>query len=314
MNSPTKILAYVPDEDKSLKAVKQAAWLARANGASITILRVLEGGVRWNLWKQRSDGPRSTELREVMESVSRVEIESSVEAFRTEDLDISVEIRWGTPWLEVTRAVMRDGYDLVIKAASGADAKRRPFMGSTALHLIRKCPCPVWIVGHIWIGSGGRILAAVDPSDEGTRPAHSQEILKWSMLLAGEDGELHAASAWRASGETLLSKSVPPDELDYYVKSSEYEARAGQALLMSSLGNPLDSERIHLLNGNPREVLPDFVQQEDFDLVVMGSIGRVGVAGMLIGETAETLIRSARVSVFTVKPPGFVSPVQLPVE
>jgi nucleotide-binding universal stress UspA family protein len=250
----------------------------------------------------------------LIENALREEIESQVGPFVTEGLDIRVEIRWGNPWLEITYEVLRGGYDLVIKAASGADAKRRPFIGSTALHLIRKCPCPVWIVGSVWDGSGGRILAAVDPSDEGTRPDHGQEILNWGLSLAGEGGELHAASAWRASGETLLRGRVRPGELDDYVRSSEEYAQAGLDKLLASIGNPLHSERVHLLKGHPREVLTNFAEQWEFDLVVLGSVGRVGVAGLLIGETAETFIRSVRASVFTVKPPGFVSPVQLPAD
>ena len=155
-------------------------------------------------------------------------------------------------------------------------------------------------------------MAAVDPSDEGTRPAHAQEILTWGLSIAGEDGELHAASAWRASGETLLRGRVRPDELDEYVRSSEDDARSRLNELLASVGNPLEAERVHLLKGHPREILPSFVEQQEFDLVVLGSIGRVGVAGLFIGETAETFIRSVRASVFTVKPPGFESPVQLP--
>ena len=114
----------------------------------------------------------------MIEDALREDIESRLAPLRSEGLDLSVQLARGSPWLEVTYAVLREGYDLVIKAASGSDAKRMPFIGSTAVHLIRKCPCPVWIVGDVWEGSGGRILAAIDPVDEGTRRAHAQEILK----------------------------------------------------------------------------------------------------------------------------------------
>ena len=314
MNSSKRILAYSPVEDEGLKAVKQAAWIARTNGASITVLRVLDSGVGLGLWKPRDDDPGSADLRLLIENALREEIESQVASFRSDGLDIRVDVRWGTPWLEVTYSVLRDGYDLVIKAASGADKRRRPFLGSTALHLIRKCPCPVWIVGNVWDGTRGRILAAVDPADEGTRPAHAQEILKWGLSLAGENGEIHAASAWRASGETLLRGRVRSDELDAFVQSSEEYARSGLANLLASVGNPLDPERVHLLKGHAREVLTNFIERQEIDLAVLGSVGRVGVAGLFIGETAETLVRSVRTSVFVVKPPGFVSPVELPTD
>jgi hypothetical protein len=46
-------------------------------------------------------------------------------------------------------------------------------------------------------------------------------------------------------------------------------------------------------------------------MLVMGSLGRVGIAGMLIGDTAESLIRSVHCSVLALKPPDFLCPVRL---
>ena len=50
---------------------------------------------------------------------------------------------------------------------------------------------------------------------------------------------------------------------------------------------------------------------EGIDLVVMGTVARAGIAGMLIGNTAERVLRKLPCSVLTVKPDGFVSPVRL---
>jgi universal stress protein E len=52
---------------------------------------------------------------------------------------------------------------------------------------------------------------------------------------------------------------------------------------------------------------------EGIDLVVMGTVARAGIAGMLIGNTAERVLRKLPCSVLTVKPDGFVSPVRLDV-
>lgn len=42
----------------------------------------------------------------------------------------------------------------------------------------------------------------------------------------------------------------------------------------------------------------------------MGTVGRTGLNGLIMGNTAETLLRSLRCSVLAVKPEGFVSPVR----
>jgi universal stress protein E len=42
----------------------------------------------------------------------------------------------------------------------------------------------------------------------------------------------------------------------------------------------------------------------------MGTVGRAGIAGLLIGNTAEKILHQVECSVMTVKPDGFVSPVK----
>ncbi len=43
----------------------------------------------------------------------------------------------------------------------------------------------------------------------------------------------------------------------------------------------------------------------------MGTVSRTGVAGLLIGNTAERILRQVDCSVLTVKPDGFITPVRL---
>jgi nucleotide-binding universal stress UspA family protein len=57
--------------------------------------------------------------------------------------------------------------------------------------------------------------------------------------------------------------------------------------------------------------MPAFIEAEGIDLVVMGTLSRTGVAGLIAGNTAEKVFYSADCSVLAVKPPDFVSPVAL---
>ena len=47
------------------------------------------------------------------------------------------------------------------------------------------------------------------------------------------------------------------------------------------------------------------------DLVVMGTVSRTGIPGLLIGDTAEVILNNLECSVLAVKPTGFVTPVTL---
>ena len=49
-------------------------------------------------------------------------------------------------------------------------------------------------------------------------------------------------------------------------------------------------------------------KQLTVDLIVMGSVGRSGLTGLLIGNTAEKTLHASEHSVLIVKPDGFTPP------
>ncbi|HET6884052.1 MAG TPA: universal stress protein, partial [Pirellulales bacterium] len=62
--------------------------------------------------------------------------------------------------------------------------------------------------------------------------------------------------------------------------------------------------------GEPWRWIVSTASRVGADLTVMGTLGRGGVEGMLIGNTAEKVLHSNEGSVLAVKPEGFVSPVR----
>jgi nucleotide-binding universal stress UspA family protein len=72
-----------------------------------------------------------------------------------------------------------------------------------------------------------------------------------------------------------------------------------------------DARAMVLRRGEPHYVIPEFVVSEGIDVLVMGTVARGGISAMLIGNTAERVLRKLPCSVLTVKPDGFVSPVRL---
>ena len=91
--------------------------------------------------------------------------------------------------------------------------------GSTDMHLLRKCPCPVWITKSTEHSRYRRILAAVDRDPEETvKDVLNRQILEMSTSLAlAEGSELHIGHAWQFAGEDILRSarsSVSHAEVD----------------------------------------------------------------------------------------------------
>jgi len=65
----------------------------------------------------------------------------------------------------------------------------------------------------------------------------------------------------------------------------------------------------HLLWGSPANQTLNLATQLGTDLIVLGTVGRNGVEGLLLGNTAESVLVHCDCDVLAVKPAGFVSPI-----
>ena len=67
---------------------------------------------------------------------------------------------------------------------------------------------------------------------------------------------------------------------------------------------------MQLVQGEPECAIATFIDRNGIDLVVMGTVARSGIRGLVMGNTAERVLQRLRGSVLAVKPPGFVSSVE----
>jgi len=298
-----RILVFTPAEDHRLRAVGLAAALARKTGASLLLVRVIEENATW------LRGPGGTEserkLRDLLVDRETRDLRKVADSIRTasqEPTDIEIEVRWGVPWEVVIELVEQRSCDLVVKPARGLSHSGRVFFGATALHLFRRCPCPVWVVGD----DGNlpqRILLSIDPSLDPTRREMATKLIEWGDAVREASGaELEIASAWQAPAADLLKEIFDGSELEDYVKDAFERAEKGLASIIRESHCGPAVARCHLLAGSPRDLIPDFAEDRGFDLVVVGTLGRTGVAAELLGETAELILRGVRCSVLTVSP------------
>ncbi|MCA9197260.1 MAG: universal stress protein [Planctomycetales bacterium] len=58
----------------------------------------------------------------------------------------------------------------------------------------------------------------------------------------------------------------------------------------------------HLLHGHPAEEIKRFADENNVDVIVLGTFGRRGLSRALLGSVAEEVMRDAKVPVLTVRP------------
>jgi len=305
-------------------ALERAAALAENNQARLTAVMVIDKIPPNTKLLDRVLSPY--DLQEKIVEEHRQQLEGLITPWRKK-VDIQINVLSGIPFLEIIKEVLRNNRDLIIKTAESGGLLDRVF-GSDDMHLLRKCPCPVWLVKSKSPMVYQRILAAVDvdnhyPQKElNTRHLLSLQILEMASSLALSDSaNLHIAHAWETIGEGLLQVGFiqrPDDVVNTYVQEVKQQHSQNLNVLIAEIASKLGQDALdylkpqtHLLKGSPRKEVPAFADEIEADLVVMGTVARTGISGFFMGNTAETILNRLDCSVLAIKPPGFVTPVTL---
>ena len=254
-------------------------------------------------------------IRDHIVEEERQRLERWVDFIRRSGVPASGKMLCGTPFLEIIREVLRNDHDLVMTTAEGYGGLKEKLFGSTAMHLMRKCPCPVWVVRPSQPEHHTRILAAVDPTPlEEEQFTVSVKIMDLATSLAQrQQSELVVVHTWTFPAEHSLTRGylVASSELDGWIRQARNLHRRRLAKLLRPYPLQDLKTQVYMLKGEPGNLIPELAAREEVGLIVMGTVSRTGVSGLLIGNTAERILRQVDCSVLTVKPDGFVTPVTL---
>lgn len=210
----------------------------------------------------------------------------------------------GTAHAAVLRQVHDGGHDLVVKVARAVEA------GTAAppdRKLLRKAPCAVLFARTVRnlrnIAVAVAPLTPGDPPEEtaSTMAFNTQLILQAQRLCAHAGARLHVIQAWNIPLESWMRGQARDGEMEGYFAqvASAIEAEFKALLERCNFSVPVET---HFHRGTPEEVIPIVLEDEDIDLLVMGTVARTGLAGHVLGNTAETLLNSHRASMLVCKP------------
>jgi nucleotide-binding universal stress UspA family protein len=238
------------------------------------------------------------------------------------DRAIELKVVVGKPYMEITHTVMERDIDLVVKLAEELEASSDHVFASTDQHLLRKCPCTVWLRQPRGEQAHKNVLAAIDVDlDDAEEPetlhALNLDILRKAFDFAKHEGaQVHILHAWEPPNASLIASLFPENDLhqeEQYLAVNQAREAALQALLeqLAPLPDSLATKPvIHVRRGDPRAVITGAVDELQVAFLVMGTVARTGLQGVIIGNTAEDTQNSVARSLIAVKPAGFVSPLQ----
>lgn len=300
----SKILFINAPPENAKSALIRTLNLARANEAELTIASFIE---EFPLPLRK--------LQNAYTQIHQKDLQAQLRELSTAGVSITTRLLTGTPFLEIIKEVMQQGYDLVIKPSEGRGGVSNMLFGSTDLHLLRKCPCPLWIIKPSRTTKLSRILAAVDPDPaEAENKLLNKQILDLSVNLARrENSQLHILHAWAVPHEKTLRGGrarLTAEEVDRIVRETRLRHKQWLDGLVARQDLQGIGVKIHLLKGDACDIISNLAKRKKVELIVMGTVARTGIPGFFIGNTAEKTLAKVDCSVLALKPESFVTPVQ----
>lgn len=178
------------------------------------------------------------------------------------------ELEWGEDWSQqAVRAAARSSASMVFKNSFEHSDVHRGMRPTSDFTLLRLAPCPVLLVKNIRDWEHRRVLAAINM--ESTDSAHiklNHLIISFAQNFTEAYGsDAHFVNAYHDSNH-------PPNE----------------AQLSASCGAP--PEHVHVVKGAAAQVISELADKIEADLIIIGTVGRTGIKGQVVGNTSEKIL------------------------
>jgi nucleotide-binding universal stress UspA family protein len=295
--------------DASRHAVHQAIWLAQRMHAPLTFLVALPDVLNPDSkYIPQWYASEFADIRRYRDDAAST-LQQLVEKATREKCKASAEIIFGSAWLELIRAGVQGRHDLIMVGSRDLGGMAKLFLGSTAVKLIRKSPIPVWITHPRLRVEVGCVLAATDFSATAERAANVALEVATSCLA-----DFHVVHACHEpAGAQRWAGHRTPERHEQACQAIRDTAQSQMDREVERLRKACAHLDVtgHVRWGQPAEAVLQVAVDRKADLIVLGSVGRTGLAGVLLGNTAEKVLREVDRSLLVVKPAGFQCPVPL---
>jgi nucleotide-binding universal stress UspA family protein len=281
-----RILAATDFSSRSDRALRRASLLAKATGARLILVHVVDDDQPERLWQ--------TERREA-ESMLNDLVDTVRE---TDEIACEARVILGDPFEAITKASSELDAELIVLGPHRRQILRDVFTGTTAERTIRRSRRPVIMANAAPHRRYAHVLIATDLSE---RSADAARTAKSLGLLDGVS--LDVPHVFDASAISQMRRaSATEHQIKDYITGEEGRAREELNEFVRRIGLTPAARSLRLCEASTAQAILDTAQETRADLIVMGTQGRSGVGKLLLGSVAEAVLRRAETDVMAVPP------------
>ena len=284
-----RILMATDFSTRSDRALRRATLLAKASGAELVLLHVVD-----------DDQPRR--LKETQERESMELLSSFAETARQADgVACEAHLVLGDPFQAIVDAAERLDADLVILGPHRREALSDVFSGTTVERAIRLSRRPVIMVNALPAKPYDCVLIATDFSD--CSEVAVETARKLGFLGVGKSAVLHAFDA-PAHG-LMRRASVSTEDIKNYLAEEQEFIDAKMTAFLEKLEFTPTHRVTKFIDSTTAEAILDGATELKANLVVIGTHGRTGLQKWFLGNVAEEVLGDAKMDVLVVPVTSF---------
>jgi nucleotide-binding universal stress UspA family protein len=291
MPAITTILCPVDRSPISARALAYATALARAHGARVHVLEVIE-----HTLPPTPMGLGDFEIPDVLREGTMGELQQFAAPATDAGVVADIRLREGHVAREILRDAAASGADLIVVGTHGRSGFERLALGSVTEKVLHTATCPVLAVPpgdqHPADRPFRTLLCPTDFSEAGN---HAVGYARFIARFGGTETLLLLNVVEWSFGQTAGDDAVTALRMSL-------EAEARHQLQTLAQAEPASGIEIHTLAaaGNPGREIAHAARARLADLIVMGVTGRGAIDLALLGSTTHRVVRHAPCPVLTV--------------
>ncbi len=226
-------------------------------------------------------------------------------------IKFATKVRIGIPFIEIIKEAAESNASLIIIDSYRRIKKEACQRGSNTLNLMRKSEVPIWSVSKS-PRAIKNVVVAIDLTNRDYKDFNTKLISLAVEFCSNIGASLTFCHVWKLESEGFLRDWSGYSDIDIALLSQKMRNERMDrlnSLLLPYADSSVSPINVKLLEGEPREILPQYVVDKNVDLVILGSMSRTGISGFVMGNTAESMINQLGCSVITLKPDSFRSPI-----
>lgn len=284
-----KILVPIAPNQNDLTKALEIFSFALTQNAEILVLRVIEDA-DYEAASRQINAPISERL-EVIKQQEEKKLLSLVDSIKGDfsNLKINIQVETGHASEQITK--ISESFDLIAIDPLRKGKKRLAQAGSVTRYLLRHAVPPVWCLGQHSLTKASRVVAAINLRDDEENKALNNQLVQSAISFATSVGaDLHLLHAWNLEGEGFIRAWERKSELEI-AQIAEREKNIRLRKIEEYADKTIYKNlHINLVEGQAKEVISNFISENDVDLLLMGTFARTNLAGIVIGNTAEILL------------------------